>query len=428
MTEIVQGLFGASPQELMAQRQAAMQAQGNAYAAQDPFARASSLLYQGGQGLGNVVGGMLGGKDQEMITASKIAAIVKNGDQTTPEGMMAIAKQFAAEGLSGPASLAQQKAQEMQLGQAKMGLVAAQTKQAEAHATKYESDAAKAAAGAIGGLGKINPNLYTPSSVADYAASLESGSPDYTVLVPRDPIARTQALSSAGKQAAEEGNAPGSPEFVARVKEINAAKGAEKPPSATTLKDIADTAEKTTLLASTNNKLQSILPQVRNLDLGLVSNWFRQGAAAVGVNTQDRIVFDNTKRELMRLTNNLLLLAKGPQTEGDAIRARDQIADENTWKNKDALEAAIKDVMDTSDKITASYAVRTNILQQAGKPASQINVAAPAAAAPAPMAAKPAAAAVVDYAAAFARAKQLNPAWANFTLEQFTAKAKQQGK
>ena len=88
------------------------------------------------------------------------------------------------------------------------------------------------------------------------------------------------------------------------------------------------------------------------------------------------------------------------------------------------MEAAIKDVMDTSDKITASYAVRTNILQQAGKPASQINVAAPAA----PMAAKPAAAAGVDYAAAFARAKQLNPAWANFTLEQFTAKAKQQGK
>ena len=427
MTEIVQGLFGANPQELAAQRQAALQAQGNAYAAQKPFARANSLLYQGGQGLGNVIGGMLGGQDQEMVTASKIAAIVKNGDQTTPEGMMAIAKQFAAEGLSGPASLAQQKAQEMQKSQAQMGLIEAQTKQAEARANKYDSEAEKAAKGTIGGLGKINPNLYTPSSVADYAASLESGTPDYTVLIPRDPIARTQALSSAGKQAAEEGNAPGSPEFVARVKEINAAKGAEKPPSATTLKDIADTAEKTTLLASTNSKLQAMLPQVRSLDLGLVSNWFRQGAAAVGVNTQDRIAFDNTKRELMKLTNNLLLLAKGPQTEGDAIRARDQIADENTWKNKDALEAAIKDVMDTSDKITASYAVRTNILQQAGKPASQINLS-PAAAAPAPMAAKPAAAAGVDYAAAYARAKQLNPAWANFTLEQFTAKAKQQGK
>ena len=120
MTDIVQGLFGANPQELAAQRQAALQAQGNAYAAQDPFARANSLLYQGGNQLAGAIGGMLGGQDPQMVTAAKIAAIVKNGDQTTPEGMMAIAKQFAAEGLSGPASLAQQKAQEMQLGQAKV--------------------------------------------------------------------------------------------------------------------------------------------------------------------------------------------------------------------------------------------------------------------------------------------------------------------
>jgi hypothetical protein len=422
-----QGLFGPSPQELAMQQQAAMQAQGNAYAAQDPFARANSLLYQGGQGLGNAIGGMLGGKDPQMVTAAKIAAIVKNGDQTTPEGMMAIAKQFAAEGLSGPASLAQQKAQEMQLGQAKMGLVAAQTKQAEARATKYESEAEKAAAGGIGGLGKINPNLYTPSSVADYAASLESGSPDYTVLVPRDPIARTQALSSAGKQAAEEGNAPGSPEFVARVKEINLAKGAEKPASAAVAKELGSIAQKQTVLQESGKKLAELAPQVQSLDLGLVSNWFRQGAAAIGVNTQDRITFDKIKREMLSEANNLLLAAKGTQTEGDAQRARDQIADENTWKNKDALSAAIQGLIDTHQRSVAAFEANAGVLKQAGKPASQINMA-PAAAAPAPMAAKPAAAAVVDYAAAFARAKQLNPAWAKFTLEQFTAKAKQQGK
>lgn len=428
MTEIVQGLFGASPQELMAQRQAAMQAQGNAYAAQDPFARASSLLYQGGQGLGNVIGGMLGGKDQEMITASKIVAIVKNGDQTTPEGMMAIAKQFAAEGLSGPASLAQQKAQEMQKAQAQMGLIKAQTTQAEARANKYDSEAEKAAKGTIGGLGKINPNLYTPSSVADYATSLESGTPDYTVLVPRDPIARTQALSSAGKQAAEEGNAPGSPEFVARVKEINLAKGAEKPVSSTVAKELGTIAQKQTVLEESGKKLAELAPQVQGLDLGLVSNWFRQGAAAVGVNTQDRITFDKIKREMLAEANNLLLAAKGTQTEGDAQRARDQIADENTWKNKDALSAAIQGLMDTHQRSVAAFTANANVLKQAGKPASQINMVAPAAAAPAPMAAKPAASAGVDYAAAYARAKQLNPAWANFTLEQFTAKAKQQGK
>ena len=426
MTDIVQGLFGANPQELAAQRQAALQAQGNAYAEQSPFARASSLLYQGGNQLAGAVGGMLGGQDPQMVTAAKIAAIVKNGDQTTPEGMMAIAKQFAAEGLSGPASLAQQKAQEMQKSQAQMGLIEAQTKQAEARANKYDSEAEKAAKGTIGGLGKINPNLYTPSSVADYAASLESGTPDYTVLIPRDPIARTQALSSAGKQAAEEGNAPGSPEFVARVKEINLAKGAEKPVSSTVAKELGTIAQKQTVLEESGKKLAELAPQVQSLDLGLVSNWFRQGAAAVGVNTQDRITFDKIKREMLAEANNLLLAAKGTQTEGDAQRARDQIADENTWKNKDALSAAIQGLMDTHQRSVAAFTANANVLKQAGKPASQINLS-PAAAA-APMAARPTAAAGMDYAAAFARAKQLNPAWANFTLEQFTAKAKQQGK
>ena len=426
MTDIVQGLFGANPQELAAQRQAALQAQGNAYAEQSPFARANSLLYQGGNQLAGAIGGMLGGQDPQMVTAAKIAAIVKNGDQTTPEGMMAIAKQFAAEGLSGPASLAQQKAQEMQKAQAQMGLIKAQTTQAEARANKYDSEAEKAAKGTIGGLGKINPNLYTPSSVADYAASLESGTPDYTVLIPRDPIARTQALSSAGKQAAEEGNAPGSPEFVARVKEINLAKGAEKPVSSTVAKELGTIAQKQTVLEESGRKLAELAPQVQSLDLGLVSNWFRQGAAAVGVNTQDRITFDKIKREMLAEANNLLLAAKGTQTEGDAQRARDQIADENTWKNKDALSAAIQGLMDTHQRSVAAFTANANVLKQAGKPASQINLS-PAAAA-APMAARPAAAAGMDYAAAFARAKQLNPAWANFTLEQFTAKAKQQGK
>ena len=426
MTDIVQGLFGANPQELAAQRQAALQAQGNAYAEQSPFARANSLLYQGGNQLAGAIGGMLGGQDPQMATAAKIAAIVKNGDQTTPEGMMAIAKQFAAEGLSGPASLAQQKAQEMQKAQAQMGLIKAQTTQAEARANKYDSEAEKAAKGTIGGLGKINPNLYTPSSVADYAASLESGTPDYTVLIPRDPIARTQALSSAGKQAAEEGNAPGSPEFVARVKEINLAKGAEKPVSSTVAKELGTIAQKQTVLEESGRKLAELAPQVQSLDLGLVSNWFRQGAAAVGVNTQDRITFDKIKREMLAEANNLLLAAKGTQTEGDAQRARDQIADENTWKNKDALSAAIQGLMDTHQRSVAAFTANANVLKQAGKPASQINLS-PAAAA-APMAARPAAAAGMDYAAAFARAKQLNPAWANFTLEQFTAKAKQQGK
>ena len=197
MTDIVQGLFGANPQELMAQRQAALQAQGNAYAAQDPFARASSLLYQGGNQLAGAIGGMLGGQDPQMVTAAKIAAIVKNGDQTTPEGMMALAKQFAAEGLSGPASLAQQKAQEMQLGQAKVANEQAQTAKhsAEAMKTQYGMQQDMALRDALAKLGPDASETDVVKTVAQY------GSPDKVLAVVQNAqdkrAARDQALAVA---------------------------------------------------------------------------------------------------------------------------------------------------------------------------------------------------------------------------------------
>jgi hypothetical protein len=197
MTDIVQGLFGANPQELAAQRQAALQAQGNAYAAQDPFARASSLLYQGGNQLAGAIGGMLGGQDPQMVTAAKIAAIVKNGDQTTPEGMMAIAKQFAAEGLSGPASLAQQKAQEMQLGQAKVSNEQAQTVKhaAEANKIQYGMQQDMALRDALAKLGPDASETDVVKTVAQF------GSPDKVLSVVQNAqdkrAARDQALTVA---------------------------------------------------------------------------------------------------------------------------------------------------------------------------------------------------------------------------------------
>lgn len=201
MTDIVQGLFGANPQELAMQRQAALQAQGNAYAAQDPFARASSLLYQGGQGLGNAIGGMLGGQDPQMVTAAKIAAIVKNGDQTTAEGMMAIAKQFAAEGLSGPAALAQQKAQEMQLGQAKVANEQAQTAKyaAETGKVEYGMKQDMALRDALTKLGPDASETDIVRTVAQY------GSPDKVLAVVQNAqdkrAARDLALAQSQKTA-----------------------------------------------------------------------------------------------------------------------------------------------------------------------------------------------------------------------------------
>jgi hypothetical protein len=62
-----QSLFGTTPEDLQASRDAALREQASQYAQLDPFQRASMNLYQGGSRLGGAVGGMLGGQDPELM-------------------------------------------------------------------------------------------------------------------------------------------------------------------------------------------------------------------------------------------------------------------------------------------------------------------------------------------------------------------------
>jgi hypothetical protein len=90
MAEIVGGLFGVSPEQLMRQRQATDTANAFRFANLDPMQRAQMSIYQGGAGLGRTVGGLLGG-DPELERVSQIKQLSTQFDLTTPQG----ARQFA---------------------------------------------------------------------------------------------------------------------------------------------------------------------------------------------------------------------------------------------------------------------------------------------------------------------------------------------
>jgi len=407
MTDIVKGLFGVTPEELTQQRADQLNTQANAFAQMSPEARASASLYRGGNQLAGAVGGLMGAQDPQMQKAADIQAILKNFDPTTYEGLQGAAKALGEKGYAQEAVNIAAKAEEFKLKSAQAGY----------YTNRGEAAMKKAAAGGTGGIGKVNPGLYTAESVQAYSDSLDSGTPDYSLLVPRNPIAKAQALSPAGKQAAEEGLAPGSPEFIARIKVINEARG-DKPLAPALVKDAADTAQKIASLQASGAKLDVLIPTIQQMDLGLVSNFFRSGAAALGINTEDRNKFDALKRTVLGEANKLLLLAKGTQTEGDAQRAYDQIVSSDTWKNADALTAALTDLQNTHKSAITELQARQGVVKQGGNPASKLITT------PAP-AAQPAA--TKDYAGAFERAKAANPAWKNFTLEQFIAAAKAKG-
>jgi len=88
---IVSGLFGVDPEQLMRQRQATDAANAFRYASLNPLQQAKMSIYQGGAGLGRGVQGLLGG-DPELEKVSKIKQLSSQFDLTTSAGIRDFAR------------------------------------------------------------------------------------------------------------------------------------------------------------------------------------------------------------------------------------------------------------------------------------------------------------------------------------------------
>lgn len=139
--------------------------------------------------------------------------------------------------------------------------------------------------------------------------------------------------------------------------------------SPTLRKETATVDEQITALDTSINKISSLTPKINNLDLGLYQNIERGVSGYLGKPTKDTVEFKQLKRAVLEQANNLLLLAKGTQTEGDAQRAKDQIADEDTWKNKDLLVAAFDDLKTTLSNTKQALGAKRTTLTSSGIPA-----------------------------------------------------------
>jgi hypothetical protein len=92
---IVQGLFGLTPLQLQQQRRTQMDAAANAYAAQDPFQRATAGFYRAGGQIADIGAGMLGMQTPEMADAQRSQQIfAQSGGLETPEQIRAAASRF----------------------------------------------------------------------------------------------------------------------------------------------------------------------------------------------------------------------------------------------------------------------------------------------------------------------------------------------
>lgn len=87
MAEVMNSLFGITPESLMAERENALQAQAMQYARLDPFQRATAGIYAGANKLGGAFGGMLGAQDPEMMRLQQRQSMLQGLDLTDPESV-----------------------------------------------------------------------------------------------------------------------------------------------------------------------------------------------------------------------------------------------------------------------------------------------------------------------------------------------------
>lgn len=98
MAEVVNSLFGITPESLQAQRDAALQTQALQYAQLDPFQRATASIYAGANKLGGAIGGMLGAQDPELARVTQRQSLMQQVAPTNAEGWGKLASELVQKG------------------------------------------------------------------------------------------------------------------------------------------------------------------------------------------------------------------------------------------------------------------------------------------------------------------------------------------
>ena len=320
MAEIVGGLFGVSPEQLMRQRQATDTSNAFRFAQLSPMERAQMSIYQGGAGLGRAVGGLLGG-DPELERVSQIKQLSSQFDLTTAEGARDFAKAlqpFAPQ----EAMMAVREAERMEQAGLTRQKTAADIQRTEGLISKEDAAAAqneKLRAELSDAVQRGASRL----EIRNIAAKYGSADKILQILSKEEERANALAVAAAGRPPKE-----------------------EKPLPAGTVKEIATAEKNNYILTKSNETLDNYIDKVENdkikFTLGTnIAGWVQKQTGKQDENTREQV---SLKKFLENERNNILLSAKGTQTEGDAQRAMSQIFDTTDWRNSESVKQALTDL------------------------------------------------------------------------------------
>ena len=380
---IVSGLFGITPNDVY-----------DAYAAQDRRAAVDLMnnptlaqmgIYYGsqiGSGLGRGVASLLGAEDPRLQQAKIMAeAQQQNFDTTSPEGLQQLAQFFVQRGQPGLASQVAQQAQEIKKLYAEEQLKKAQAVKAlqEPQGTEAERNRnfliqveQKLARGedvpqeAKNQAALILQEMSKPKSFFDPSSGQMITQPGLNPLqslpnLSNNLLGNKQTTPQSGQISNQQGVSTSLPGG------IQTTQVTQPKMDAGTIKELGALDADIIKIDDSLKNIRSVKNTINSLDLGLLQNTGRSIQSILGVNTKDRLAFDKAQRTVQQQANNLLLLAKGVQTEGDAKRAYETIMNPDTWKNTDALQAAFNDLETITSATKEALAVKRNTLQSGGR-------------------------------------------------------------
>lgn len=113
-----------------------------------------------------------------------------------------------------------------------------------------------------------------------------------------------------------------------------------------TIKEIATAEKNNTILANSNTKLDQWIKDTQegNVQFGLGKQITAIGQRFTGKQDENTRKLDSLSKFMETERNNILMAAKGTQTEGDATRAMDQIMKRTDLNNQDSVLQALSDL------------------------------------------------------------------------------------
>jgi hypothetical protein len=349
--------LGLSPEQAQAEvdKQRALQ-----FANLNPQQRMAAGIYGGL----TQVSRALGARDPMLEQASQMRAMAQQFDTTTAEGLMQYAKALQQAGNMQGAQAAAAQAQQVMLRQEQLGETKAKAQKARAEATQKELT--------IGQENRLREELakLPDDSTDDDVAKIvrKYGDPDKILksIEGRQEAARARQdrfdarereirLQTEGRlQVAQQMGANAAQ--IASIRADSAAQiaqlrrdmqeGKQAKPTAGDRKALSEAQGIIQQTEGTLERLDGFAKQIDEgkLKFGVIRNLRSQAALATGRASEEDVEKDKFNRFVLEAANNLLLLAKGTQTEGDAQRARDQVVGALAKNDTNAVKAALDDL------------------------------------------------------------------------------------